>query len=232
MPPNDNTLDTPLSIETVEALRKTSTATLTNQLFKRELRNAFLKGPLPHNYRGNRMVGEAYTMRCIPSREDLDPLSVFNDYDHHQRTGVENVIPGQILVIDARGQASAASLGHILATRLQLRGAAGIVTDGAIRDSADFLNLDLPTFTAGVSPVTNLGKHHVVESQVPIGCGEDRKSTRLNSSHVSISYAVFCLKKKKQISSSVRAAARLAGLIISVVQHDETGAAYLVIQMD
>src|SRR5699024_1557719 len=144
----------------------------TNQLFKRELRNAFLKGPLPHNYRGNRMVGEAYTMRCIPSREDLDPLSVFNDYDHPQRTGVENVIPGQILVIDARGQASAASLGHILATRLQLRGAAGIVTDGAIRDSADFLNLDLPTFTAGVSPVTNLGKHHVVESQVPIGCGE------------------------------------------------------------
>src|SRR5207249_3098669 len=30
------------------------------------------------------------------------------------------------------------------------------------------------------------------------GRGEDRKSTRLNSSHVSISYAVFCLKKKKK----------------------------------
>src|SRR5437870_10957107 len=29
-----------------------------------------------------------------------------------------------------------------------------------------------------------------------IGCREDRKSTRLNSSHVAISYAVFCLKKK------------------------------------
>src|SRR5690625_6578113 len=28
------------------------------------------------------------------------------------------------------------------------------------------------------------------------GCGQDRKSTRLNSSHVAISYAVFCLKKK------------------------------------
>src|SRR3712207_7983890 len=31
------------------------------------------------------------------------------------------------------------------------------------------------------------------------GEGEDRKSTRLNSSHANISYAVFCLKKKKQI---------------------------------
>src|SRR5699024_9256109 len=33
-----------------------------------------------------------------------------------------------------------------------------------------------------------------------IGEGQDRKSTRLNSSHVSISYAVFCLKKKKKYS--------------------------------
>src|SRR5690349_22534349 len=32
----------------------------------------------------------------------------------------------------------------------------------------------------------------------PLWRGEDRKSTRLNSSHVEISYAVFCLKKKKQ----------------------------------
>src|SRR5215208_7316803 len=31
------------------------------------------------------------------------------------------------------------------------------------------------------------------------GHGRDRKSTRLNSSHVAISYAVFCLKKKKQV---------------------------------
>src|SRR3712207_8119467 len=32
------------------------------------------------------------------------------------------------------------------------------------------------------------------------GCGADRKSTRLNSSHANISYAVFCLKKKKYTS--------------------------------
>src|SRR3989454_6921581 len=33
-------------------------------------------------------------------------------------------------------------------------------------------------------------------------CGRDRKSTRLNSSHLVISYAVFCLKKKKKINTS------------------------------
>src|SRR2546426_6440676 len=36
-----------------------------------------------------------------------------------------------------------------------------------------------------------------------IGCDEDRKSTRLNSSHLVISYAVFCLKKKKKIERSI-----------------------------
>src|SRR5689334_24534457 len=38
----------------------------------------------------------------------------------------------------------------------------------------------------------------VVEASVVQAVGEDRKSTRLNSSHSSISYAVFCLKKKKK----------------------------------
>src|SRR3712207_8049515 len=34
-------------------------------------------------------------------------------------------------------------------------------------------------------------------------CAEDRKSTRLNSSHANISYAVFCLKKKKTINNTI-----------------------------
>src|SRR5699024_11572588 len=47
--------------------------------------------------------------------------------------------------------------------------------------------------TGSLGPLTG-GEHH---SGGPVG--EDRRSTRLNSSHVSISYAVFCLKKKKKI---------------------------------
>src|SRR3989442_10301397 len=39
--------------------------------------------------------------------------------------------------------------------------------------------------------------YHVIAAARPV----DRKSTRLNSSHVRISYAVFCLKKKKKIHS-------------------------------
>jgi len=155
-----------------EALHHVGTATITTQLLDRGLRNTFLQGPRPLHPQRTRMVGEAFTLRCIPAREDLDVLSVFRDYDHPQRTAIETAPPGSVLVVDARGQTRAASLGHILATRFRQRGGAGIVTDGAVRDLAGFTRLDLPTYAAGASPTTNLAQHHVVDMQLPIGCAE------------------------------------------------------------
>jgi regulator of RNase E activity RraA len=162
----------PLEPGTLEALRAVSTATLTTQLTARGLRNTFLAGLVALNPRSSRMVGEAFTLRCIPAREDVDVLSVFQDYDHPQRKAVESVPPGGILVVDARQRTRAASLGHILATRLLRRGAAGIVTDGAVRDREGFAALELPTFAAGAAATTNLAQHHAVDLQVPIGCAE------------------------------------------------------------
>jgi regulator of RNase E activity RraA len=166
------TIHPPISASTLRTLGTVSTATLTTQLMARGLRNTYLAGLAPLNPGRSRLVGEAFTLRCIPSREDLDVLSVFQDYDHPQRKAVESVPPGAVLVIDARGKTRAASLGHILATRLLRRGAAGIVTDGAVRDSQGFATLDLPTFAAGAAATTNLAQHHAVDLQVPIGCAE------------------------------------------------------------
>jgi regulator of RNase E activity RraA len=159
-----------ISADVLELLGQASTATLTTQLFKRGLRNTFLAGVRPLNDGSSRMVGEAFTLRYIPVREDLDVLEVFNDYDHPQRKAVESVGPGQILVMDCRQQGRAASAGEILATRLLRRGAAGLVTDGSLRDSPAIAGLPLPVFTAGVSAMTNLAQHHAVDMQVPIGC--------------------------------------------------------------
>lgn len=161
-----------LSETALEALNYVSSATITTQLMQHGLRNTFLEGLSASNPARQRLVGEAFTMRCIPAREDIDVISVFQDYDHPQRRAIESVGPGSVLVIDARRQTRAASLGHILATRLRQRGAAGLVTDGTVRDMAGFERLDLPTFTAGASPTTNLAQHHVVDMQLPIGCAE------------------------------------------------------------
>jgi regulator of RNase E activity RraA len=161
-----------MDTRTRELLAHASTATITTQLLARGLRNTFLHGLKPLNPGNARLVGEAFTLRYIPAREDIDTLDVFKDYDHPQRRAIESVPPGHVLVMDCRGQGRAASAGNILATRLQVRGAAGLVTDGTLRDTPEIARLALPAFAQGPSPLTNLAQHHAVDMQVPIGCAE------------------------------------------------------------
>jgi regulator of RNase E activity RraA len=153
-------------------LASVSTATLTTILFKHGFRNTFIQGIHRINPGGPSMVGPAYTLRYIPAREDLDQLGVFEDRSHPQRKGIENCPPGYVFVIDSRRNASAASAGGILVTRLWKRGAAGIVTDGGFRDTPEIARLPFPAYHAAAAAPTNLLKHHAVELDVPIACGE------------------------------------------------------------
>ena len=160
-----------LGRETLGALSAASTATLQTQLFSLGLRNTFVFGLRPLDPGSARFVGEAFTLRYIPAREDLDVLTAFQDPAHPQRLAIESVGPGQVLVMDCRGQGRAASAGHILATRLRRRGAVALVTDGSVRDSPQIRRMGFPVFTSAVSATTNLVLHHAVDVQVPIGCG-------------------------------------------------------------
>jgi regulator of RNase E activity RraA len=155
--------------ETFDRLRRVSTATLTTVLLKHGLRNTYLTGvrPLAPHYR---MVGEAVTLRYVPAREDLDTLESLADPEHPQRKLVENILPGQVLVIDARRDVRAGALGHILATRLLRRGAAGVVTDGCYRDTPAMRELGLPAYAAGEHAAANVTVHHAADINVPVGC--------------------------------------------------------------
>jgi regulator of RNase E activity RraA len=160
-----------LSSYSREALKKTSTATLTTVLFKRGLRNVFIQGIFLLNKDAPRMVGEAYTLRYIPAREDVDQLGAFEGRGHPQREAIEACPPGSVLVMDARRDASAATGGDILMTRLHVRGVAGIVTDGGLRDSYTIEKLPWPAYCGARSAPLNLVRHHAVDANVPIGCG-------------------------------------------------------------
>jgi regulator of RNase E activity RraA len=160
-----------LTESALQALKAVSTATLTTLLFKRGLRNTFLQGVRLLGQGGSNMVGPAYTLRYIPAREDLDHIGVFQDHSHPQRKAVEEIPAGHVLVIDSRGDASAASAGSILVARMMVRGVAGIVTDGGLRDSHEIAALAIPSYCQGPSAPTNLIKHHAVDLNVPIGCG-------------------------------------------------------------
>lgn len=154
-----------------ESLASISTATIATCLFKRNLKNQYIQNVYPLKSRIKNMVGEAFTLRYIPAREDINPISVFNDPKHPQRVAVETCPEGSVLVIDSRNDARAASAGSILVTRLMIRKAAGIVTDGGFRDSAEIANLDFPSFHQRPSAPTNLTLHQALDINVPIGCG-------------------------------------------------------------
>ena len=161
-----------LSPASKEKLAAVSTATLTTVLFKRGFRNAFIGGIKLLNPDAPRLVGPAYTLRYIPAREDLDHIGVFEDRSHPQRKGVEECPPGAVFVIDSRNDPKAASAGGILVTRLMKRGIAGVVTDGGFRDSGEIARLPFPTYHREPSAPTNLIRHHAVDLNVPIGCGD------------------------------------------------------------
>ena len=160
-----------LSSYSREALKKVSSATLTTVLFKRGLRNVFIQGIFLLNRDAPHMVGEAYTLRYIPAREDIDQLGAFEGRGHPQREAIEACPPGHVLVMDARRDAAAATGGDILMTRLMVRGCAGIVTDGGLRDSQTIEKLPWPAYCGARSAPLNLVRHHAIDSQVPIGCG-------------------------------------------------------------
>ncbi len=162
---------TKLSPQTRDKLKTVSTATLATALYKRGLRRQFIQDVHPLNPGAGNMVGEAFTLRYMPAREDLNPVEIFRDRAHPQRKAVEECPPGAVFVIDSQKDPRAASAGSILVTRLMVRGVAGVVTDGGFRDSHEIAKLAIPTYHNRPSPPTNLTLHQAIDINVPIGCG-------------------------------------------------------------
>ncbi len=165
----------PIAPEILTLLKSVSTATLSAQLLKRGYAQLYLQNILPLRP-DLRMAGQAFTLRFIPAREDLArdeqmASGDFNNLTNKQRIAVEKVGAGEVLVIDARGDTRAASLGNILVARIKARGAAGIVTDGAFRDSPAIKEIDLPTFARGQNPNISFTVHYAADINVPVSCG-------------------------------------------------------------
>ena len=156
-------------VELSDKLKMSSTATLTSVLRNKGLHNTFMHNVAPLQSDA-RMVGRAFTLRYIPAREDLDEVPLDNLKDV-QRVGIEQIGAGDVLVIDARGDTRAGTMGSILTARIQMRGCTGIVTDGAYRDSPTIVASGLPSYAAAMNAHTNKTVHHPSEIQVPIACG-------------------------------------------------------------
>jgi regulator of RNase E activity RraA len=161
-----------LNPQTRDKLKAVSTATLATALYKRGFRSQFVQDVQPLSPLKESMVGEAFTLRYMPAREDLNRLEVFRDRAHPQRKAVEECPPGAVMVMDSRKDPRAASAGGILVSRLMARGVSGVVTDGGFRDSAEIAALSFPAFHQRPSAPTNLTLHQAIDINVPVGCGD------------------------------------------------------------
>jgi regulator of RNase E activity RraA len=156
--------------ELIQTLLGITTATLTTILLKKGLRNVWLRGTKPLRPGQRRVAGTAFTLRFVPAREDLatpeswsSPIST--------RAAIEAMPPGCVAVVDAMGVTDAGIFGDILCQRMKVRGVAGLVTDGVVRDVEGVLTTDLPVWCSGVAAPPSVAGLTFVSWQEPIGCG-------------------------------------------------------------
>jgi 5-oxopent-3-ene-1,2,5-tricarboxylate decarboxylase / 2-hydroxyhepta-2,4-diene-1,7-dioate isomerase len=157
-----------LSDAAAAALRTVSTATLSVQISRRGVRNTFIRGLRPARP-DLRLLGYAHTLRYVPLREDVRDADTAEL--NAQKSAIEALSPGEVLVIDARGDAGAGTIGDILAARAHARGATGIVTDGGARDSPALAQMDMPVYYQAPHAAVLGLIHYPLESNVPIACG-------------------------------------------------------------
>lgn len=160
----------PLPEGVLEMLQQVSTSTVATQLYKRGFRQPQMLGVKPLSHVADGFVGEAFTMRFIPMREDVDGLDPYRSGNTLQWEAFESLQPGQVLVVDSYRSPAAASGGDMLITRAWKRGAAAVVTDGGLRDGHTLSQLPFPTYASQVTITTRAAAHHVADLQVPIGC--------------------------------------------------------------
>ena len=157
-----------LTQERRDKLASVATATLSAQLRKRGFDDMSIDGVRP-TQSGKKMVGRARTLRFIPARPDL--FASHGGGFNAQKRAFDTLKPGDVLVIEARGEAATGTVGDILALRAQVLGAAGIVTDGGIRDIAAVSALGIPAYSQGGHPAV-LGRRHVPwDLDITVACG-------------------------------------------------------------
>jgi regulator of RNase E activity RraA len=159
-----------LSKDAIEAARQVSSATFTTVMLKKGLRNTWMRGTKPVRPGQKRVVGRAFTLRFLPMREDMATPESWAAA-RSTRAAIEEMPADCICVTDARGVTHAGIFGDILCARMQQRGVAGLITDGAVRDVAGIIATHLPVWCAGVASPASVAGLTFAGWQESIGCG-------------------------------------------------------------
>jgi regulator of RNase E activity RraA len=161
-----------LTAQDRERLKRVSIATISTCLYRAGVKVVCPNGVRPLTPWLPRMVGEAFTLRFIPMRDDVGGISSYGSGGNVHQRAFEECPPGHVLVMDARGETRGCSCGDLLIGRLKARGCAGVVTDGGFRDTPDIALLEFPAYQRAPAPAPSFGRLQAVELDVPIGCSD------------------------------------------------------------
>jgi regulator of RNase E activity RraA len=161
-----------LTAQEREWLTQVSVATISTCLYRAGVKVACPHGIRPLAHGLPRMVGEAFTLRFIPMRDDVGGMSSYGAGANVHQRAFEECPPGHVVVMDTRGETRACSCGDLLIGRLKARGCAGIVTDGGFRDTPDIALLQFPAYHRQPVPAPSFGRLQAVDLNVPIGCAD------------------------------------------------------------
>lgn len=153
-----------------DTLAGVTTATLTTVLLKKGLRRTWMRGTRPLRPGQARVVGEAFTLRFIPAREDLATPESWSS-PRSTRGAIEAMPEGVVAVAGTEGVTDAGIFGDILCARMARRGIAALVTEGVVRDGAGVRGTSLPVWCAGEAAPPSVAGLTFVNWQEPIGCG-------------------------------------------------------------
>jgi regulator of RNase E activity RraA len=156
--------------EVLEQLIEAGVPAVNQTLYGMGIMNAFIAGLAPANAARCRFAGPAFTMRCIPMREDIRSAIAAGSMPNPHRQGLAKLRAGEVVITDIGGHAGLSLFGDLIATHLANQGAAGIVTDGGVADLAALAAVPLPVFSAGSAPVPAGARVVVADTGAPIGC--------------------------------------------------------------
>jgi regulator of RNase E activity RraA len=153
-----------------ETLASLPVGTLVMNLDRAGFTNCFMKGVAPMTPE-RRFVGRARTLRCLPTRPDVVAAQKTAGKPTPHRVAMDGISPGQVLVIEARGELGAAVMGDLLAARIKAAGGVAAVTDGCVRDVPALGQIGLPVYAAGANATLFANRHVAMAIDEPVACG-------------------------------------------------------------
>jgi regulator of RNase E activity RraA len=160
----------PLTDVVRDQLMAAAVPTVVSILYRKGLRGMMMFVPKPLNPNATRLVGRAFTVRTIPTREDLVEAQGRGERPNLQAQAVAELKAGDVLVVAMDGETRTAFMGDIMSTHFLAKGVAGVVLDGGVSDAAAIAAIPLPVFCCGTAGTPVTSHRLVIELNTPVGC--------------------------------------------------------------